>query len=842
MPVSRIKSVPRRAPRTPIAAAILLACPALMAQERTGLEEIIVTAQKKSENLQDVPISIQALGNETLRELNVRNFNDYVQMLPTVATQPNIGAGSGFAAVYMRGIATGGDGQATTSQPSVGMYLDEQPITTVQGNLDIHMYDIERVEALAGPQGTLYGASSQAGTIRIITNKPDASKFSAGYSLEGNYVDGGEAGYVAEGYVNVPITDIAAIRLVGWLRSDGGWIDNQKSTRTFNRATPDDPTDDITINNDKYAKNNYNTLDTVGGRAALKVDLNDNWTVTPAFQIQHQEGKGSWGDDLNNGVILPGGVRVPGDVSPSGKFSVAHFSKEYTQDDWYQIGLTVEGKIGNFDLVYSGNYLDRQVDGSFDYSDYAFAYDSYYTSFGPMFVDNNGDMISPSAYFTNNDGYSKQSHELRISSPQDKRVRGLIGLFWQEQKHDFEQHFSVNGLGNIRLMNQDEPNGRQYPNTVYLNSMDRVDTDQAIFGSLSFDITDTLEMTLGLRYFEPEVTVKGFFGYGLGFNPARPPGSRPSDVNEPGDPANGGSGAYSPDGTGWSRNGEWRCPSQVQYKDAPCLNVDKGISESDHVGRVNLTWKPTDEYMFYATWSEGYRPGGINRNPFSGDFQSDFLTNWELGWKSQWLDNSLQFNGAVFYEQWDKFQVSFQGGNGITQVANGPTADVIGTELQMLWNVTDSFRLSGALAYYDSELKDDYCPGCNSDGSPWAPKGTALPVTPDFKGNLVGRYTFPLGSFEANLQGALAYSGSRAGDLNVADNKITGDIPSSTIVDLSAGLQRDSYSIELFIQNALNEDVPLGITAQCATSFCGYQPYGVRVRPTMVGIKFSQEF
>ena len=220
----------------------MLACPALMAQQ---LEEVIVTAQKRTENLQDVPISIQALGTEQLEELQVNNFRDYVQMLPTVTMAPGAGggygAGAGFAAVYMRGVTTGGDGQATTSVPSVGMYLDEQPITTIQGNLDIHMYDIARVEALAGPQGTLYGASSQAGTIRIITNKPDATKFDAGYGLEANMVDGDDTGYIAEGFVNVPITDNAAIRIVGWYREDAGWIDNVERTRTF-KVDVNDPT------------------------------------------------------------------------------------------------------------------------------------------------------------------------------------------------------------------------------------------------------------------------------------------------------------------------------------------------------------------------------------------------------------------------------------------------------------------------------------------------------------------------------------------------------------------------------------------------------------------------
>ncbi|MFY9309406.1 MAG: TonB-dependent receptor plug domain-containing protein, partial [Bacteroidia bacterium] len=204
-----------------------------MAQETTTLGEVLVTAQKREESLQNVPISIDALGQKKLEELNVQDFKDYVQVLPSVTMQPAAGAGSGYNLVYMRGIATGGDGQATTSQPSVGMYLDEQPITTVQGNLDVHLYDIARVEALAGPQGTLYGASSQAGTIRIITNKPDPSGFAAGYTLEGNLVDNDDTGYVAEGFVNLPIGENAAVRLVGWTLSRAGWIDNKPGTRTY---------------------------------------------------------------------------------------------------------------------------------------------------------------------------------------------------------------------------------------------------------------------------------------------------------------------------------------------------------------------------------------------------------------------------------------------------------------------------------------------------------------------------------------------------------------------------------------------------------------------------------
>jgi outer membrane receptor protein involved in Fe transport len=814
---------------SPIATAVLAAVggQAALAQDSGGLEEVVVTAQKRAENMQDVPISIDAIGTEKLEQLNISNFTDYVRMLPSVAATPSVGAGAGFSAVYMRGIVTGGDGQATTSLPSVGTYLDEQPVTTIQGNLDLHLYDIARVEALAGPQGTLYGASSQAGTIRIITNKPEVGKFASGYALEGNTISDGGNGYTAEGFVNVPLGDRAALRLVGWKTKKAGWIDNLRGTRLY----PGDVStaaDNFTVDNAALAKDDYNTLDTVGARAALRIELNDNWTLTPTAQMQDQESKGSWGDDLSN--FAPG------------TYAVKHYREEYVKDKWYQLGLTVEGQIGSLDLTYSGNYLNRDVDASFDYSDYSYWYDNLYTSgyFAGLFLNNAGGRPNPAHSFINNDAYSKQSHELRLSTDQSKRLRGLIGFFYQKQKHDFEQPFgNIAGLADTMLMNRDEPNGTKYPGVVYLNSLDRVDTDKAVFGQIAYDITDSLELTVGARFFEPEVTVNGFFGFGLGFSPARAPSG-----SEPGAVANGGSGAFSPMGQGWSRNGEYRCKSQAAYKDAPCQNVNKGIAESEHIGRANLSWKASDDAMLYLTWSEGYRPGGINRNPFAGDYVADFLTNYELGWKTTWLDNRLQFNGALFMQSWDDFQISFQGANGITQVANGPSAEVNGLETQLQWLPVDELLISATAAFYDSELKDDYS---NFDAagnvvSVNAPKGTALPITPKFKGNIVARYGFNLGGFDAHVQGSVAHAGKAASRLALDANAIIGDIEANTTADLSAGIAKDNYTIELFVQNVGNEDAALYKTAQCAESVCGVQPYGVRPQPRTFGIKFAQKF
>jgi outer membrane receptor protein involved in Fe transport len=176
-------------------------------QKTTELETLTVTAQKVTENSQDVPISLDVLNTQKLTEMNVSDISDWIKLLPSLSTSSSQGAYQpGFGQVSMRGVESGSNGNHSGPPPSVGIYLDEQPITTIVGSIDPHIYDIARIEALAGPQGTLYGASSESGTVRIITNKPDPTAFSASVSAEVNTIDHGNMGYITEGYVNIPIT------------------------------------------------------------------------------------------------------------------------------------------------------------------------------------------------------------------------------------------------------------------------------------------------------------------------------------------------------------------------------------------------------------------------------------------------------------------------------------------------------------------------------------------------------------------------------------------------------------------------------------------------------------
>ncbi|RYD61416.1 MAG: TonB-dependent receptor, partial [Sphingomonadales bacterium] len=377
---------------------------------------IIVTAQKRAQNLQDVPVAITALGTEKLAELGVNELEDAVKFLPSVTIQTG---GPGFSQVYFRGVASGENANHSTSQPTVGTYLDEMPITTIQGALDIHAYDLARIEALAGPQGTLYGASSMAGTIKLVTNPPDYSASYGAFDSEINAVAHGSIGGQVEGFYNARLSDSAALRVVAWYRHDAGYIDNVAGSRTY-------PTSGITQNNANLVQNDYNDVDTYGARAALGIELDDSWTIRPTVMGQIQESNGNFAQERSTAV--------------SGDLQTVQYNPEHSEDRWIQAALTIEGKIGNWDLVATGGHLWRSDEVSQDYSDYAFFYDSLY-GYGAYFYDNSGALVNPNQYINAADKYRRWFGELRISSPQDNRLRLIAGLFAQRQQHDITQNY-----------------------------------------------------------------------------------------------------------------------------------------------------------------------------------------------------------------------------------------------------------------------------------------------------------------------------------------------------------------------------------------------------------------
>jgi len=781
-------------------------------QDAGVLEQVVVTAQKREENLQNVPLSIQVIGTEKLQELHVNGFDDYVKFLPSVSYQT---LGPGSARVFMRGVTSGDVGNHSGPLPSVGQYLDEQPVTTIQGALDIHMYDISRVEVLAGPQGTLYGASSQSGTIRVITNKPDPAEFKGGFDLNYNTHDPGDTGYTGEGFINVPFGDSAAVRLVGWYEKDGGYISNVAGERTF-------PTSGITVNNAAFVKNDYNDVETYGGRAALKIDLGDSWTITPSVMGQEQKSNGLFAYDPSVGDL-----------------KVSHYFPESAKDRWWQAALTVEGRIGNFNVVYAGAYLKRDFLGESDYSDYSYFYDQL--GYGTYFYNNAGDLIEWGQYIQGKDRFTKQSHELRVSSPQDQRLRFVAGLFYQHQTHDIEQRYKINDMA-------DSTEVTGWPDTFWLTEQVRIDRDYAAFGEVSFDLTEKLTGTAGIRFFKAKNSLEGFFGFGFDNAYGSCTGEH-QGVDFPGDPGSCTDPPLDP------------CDYAVQINGGPCRNLNKEVDESGNTPKLNLTYRFTDSALAYVTYSEGFRPGGVNRRGTFPPYASDYLKNYEIGWKSSWAGNRLRFNGALFWEKWDNFQFSFLGENGLTNITNAGGAEIKGVETEIDWAATPNLLISGGLMYLEPELTEDFCESLGTDGKPlpredclandpteFAASGTTLPVTPKFKGNVIARYSFEVGQWQAHVQGAYVYQGESRSALLPDENAILGDQGAYGIADFTAGIEKNGMSLEFFITNAFDERADLYRYAECETSTCGAGVdtpgivyFGTNV-PRTFGITFGQKF
>ncbi|HEV8017338.1 MAG TPA: TonB-dependent receptor [Steroidobacteraceae bacterium] len=863
----------------PVAATLLAAVPGAYAADEAaaeagGLAEVVVTAQKRVENLQNVPISVQVLSGEQLEQLGIVNLDDYVKFAPSVSYQKSVGSSEGGNAepgsshTFIRGVVSGGDGNHSGSQPTVGTYLDEIPVTTIDGTVDMHLYDMQRIEVLEGPQGTLFGASSESGTIRLITNKPDASKFSAGYDVTGNYiVDHTGGGYELQGFVNIPITSWAAIRLVGWLEQDPGYISNVQGTdangciingvRTFPTwagqpagswslshgtgtqapcPTPA-PIGAGAITNAPWAANDYNTAIYRGGRGAIKFDLGDHWTVTPAGMAQNLTTKGFFGYD-----------------PAVGDLQLVHFGPESTADSWYLTSMTVEGKYNGWDIVDAGGYFKRTSHTVAEYSDYSEFYDRGYGS-GAYWVGNgttkqNTGPIMPQEYVIGDGYFEKWSNEFRVSTPADKPVRATFGFFIQRQLHNIWQNYTMPGYNATTVFGGNgggaspnccgfadflsQPN---FGNTIWLTDEQRVDRDKAGFIQASWDITDQWQALAGYRFYHYDNSLIGFYGFS----------------------------------TNYFGNGCGTPPAPPLTKYAPCTDLNNEQSNSGSVPKFTLTYKPTPDALIYATYSKGFRPGGANRvgaGTSAASYQADYLQNYELGWKTTWLNHHLRWNGAVFWENWDDFQFSFLVPPSITAVGNGGNATIKGLENSLEWAATDHLMMSTNFTFLNPYLTQNYCgtlgvtncptqqtyyafdfPGAvKTPGGeymwigPQAPTGTNLPVVPKFKGNIVMRYTYgPINDWSPFTQAAFVYQTQTSPNLIVPSSLVIGNMPAYGLLDTSAGIDNGKMRVQLSVTNVTDKRAQISRFTETNPQVDN-QVYIAPSQPRTISLNFSQKF
>src|SRR5579872_283439 len=594
-----------------------------------GISEVIVTAQRRSESIQDVPITNQALTSETLIQLNVENFDEFVRYLPNV-TQATNGPGEGV--IFMRGLSGGYGGNegsgTTTAFPNVAIYLDEQSGQLPGRNLDVYAADLERIEVLEGPQGTLFGAGAQAGVIRYITNKPKLNVTEASVSAGYGITAGGDPNADLTAVLNLPvIADTLAVRGVIYDERRGGYINNVPSTFT---RQPSDlgihfanypagcttncqvPPNSPVINNDNLIGNAINPVTYVGMRVSALWHINEDWNalLTQSYQDMDAEGVFYQMPTSSDGVPLP----------PQ---SVTLFNNSYNKDKFENTALTIDGRIGFLKAVYAGSYLVRNVDTVQDYTNYARGlYADYYQCHG---ADHGlpAACFSPSTTWNETERNTHQSHELRLSTPDEWRLRGIAGIFWEDLRIYDQLNWlyktmpactpsapfgCLTDIGPAPGSSVNDPTPIRNDSTGYFNDVKRGYTQRALFTSWDFDIIPkVLTVTAGTRYYHFDNYEKG------------------------------------------SNVGSFFC---YEAGPAPCLNYATNIDlenlRTTYKGfksRANLTWHILPDVLAYYTWSQGFRPGAFNRNaacyipdannipqycsPLS--YASDNLTNNEIG-------------------------------------------------------------------------------------------------------------------------------------------------------------------------------------------------------------------
>ena len=599
-------------------AGISYAAPATEAEANSdAIQEITVTAQRRTENIQDVPISIRAMTGETLSQLNVQTLDDYIKYLPNVTTANN---GPGQNEVFMRGLSAGSQpsqGSASTGLwPNVAIYLDNQSGQLPGRNLDVYAADLNRIVVLEGPQGTLFGAGAEAGVIRYITNKPKLNV------TEGNVT--ASYGVTAHGdpntsdltaVLNLPLIDgTMAARGVIYNDSRGGYIDNVPATFTRKNTDvgiayanypanaagqcPDGqpnngfcvPPGSVAINNNSIAARAINPVTYQGIRAEALYKFNDDWNLLITQTYQDMDSKGVFYQQPN---ASDGAPLHPLEVT---LFNDAAFNK----DKFESTAWTVNGKFGPLKAVYTGGYLVRNVEQVGDYTNYARGvYADYYQCYGPGPGIAESKCYSPSATWHSVERNTHQQHEFRLSTPDDWRVRAIAGVFYEDNTL-FDQSgwnyktvpsCTSNGapgtpgnsgcfanIGTAADATVVNP-GVQSDNTSFYQDTVRETKQTAFFASVDVDlIPHVLTATLGTRHFRFENSSAGsvsgsFYCY------------------EGGAPAGGCLGS--------------------NY-DLNAHNLKD--TESGFKSRGNLTWHVTPDAMVYYTWSQGFRPGGFNQN------------------------------------------------------------------------------------------------------------------------------------------------------------------------------------------------------------------------------------
>ncbi|TGY88174.1 TonB-dependent receptor [Marinicauda algicola] len=847
-------------------------------QQQRPRDVITVTATKTEQSAQDIPVAVSALDNQDLEELRIDTFSDYLVQLPGVTAGGN---GPGQRTIYIRGIASTTPNLTVAGvaglAPNVAFYLDEQPLAQPGRNLDVYAADLERIEVLPGPQGTLFGASSQAGTVRLITNKPVLGAFEAYSNFGFSWTQDGEMSSNVTGVVNLPVGDDFALRAVVYSDHQGGYIDNVRGTRDLSESARFRPEGTVRANgvpvsarragfqagqdlsnvtfleadNADLVEDDFNDATYSGFRLSGRYEFNADWRLTVGYAQQTLD---------KDGVFF---------ADPElDDWEIQRFEEDELEDDFTNVAWTLEGRLGALETVYTGAYTERDADQTVDYTDYMFVgqYFPYYVCDGsvtyPGAAGPAGTCQPPNSLVKSTTETTVESHEFRVLTPQTARLRATTGVFYSDTQLDERNDYTYLGSIAADPFGPFAPNfpfmtgyfsdpGPFPPGVIFRNDVRRTDEQRGAFGEVTYDLTDQLSFTAGARWYDIEVDLQGSANSSFcnSFS-ATDQDAFGTDISD----------LYNGDGQ-YTFRGSCDPTLRQTFTEADSIAdiMAAGLSQAQATQVFNAvrapdvaatdgvilkftgTWTPNDDLLFYATYSEGFRPGLLNRPggaqgpagftvPFALD--TDEVTNYELGWKTFLFDGALRFNGNAFFIDIEDLQTTIFDPS-ITNLffsANAADAEIRGVEGDFSWYVpnVDGLTIAGAFSLLDTEITEVLVPTDD------VRVGSPLAFAPEFQANLRARYEWALeNGYQAHVSGQVTHSGDSQSDV-IRINRITVD--GYTTLELAAGLAGEQWSVELFGENLTNE------AGETSSNFVYDRERATLLRPRTIGLRFGVEY
>lgn len=855
----------------PVSRAVLTACgatvavtsaPDAAAQDELAIEEIVVTARKRTENLQDVPISVQAFGAEAIEKQGIRTLEDYARLVPSLTYSSWL---PGSSMVVFRGVTVTADAFSGTS--SAATFYNEMPITSQGQNPEVATVDLERIEAVSGPQPTTYGASAQSGVLKFVTAKPGLSSFGGFVEVSGAYMPEGDPGYDLQAAVNIPIIeDELALRIAGKQERLGGYVDNiigdSSQTHDYDPAWNSvpapysypggfdgpnfgrPPVDRVTKTNHDVAEDNIGDIETQVLRLTAAWAPNDDWLITGMYNYQdmHVDGISTWHPEL-------------------GDFKQIRFKEETKDDDWYIATLVIEGDLGFADFTSATGYMDREVVYNLDSSTYLHQFQGvggvYYNMFDIAYFGTNyastytysipaynGSITGwtpgpgPYTYYITEltDVTSRMwdrstteriAQEFRLASKNEgQRFQWMIGGFYErvESAYVFRGLLDNFGASISGTIIPRKPGGFfvRSPGQSWYGRGLTIDKELSVFGEVGLNITDNLNVLVGARYFDAETDDSN--------HTLNADGTQSQNCLE--------------DSTGVCITDPANITEDNRIGTAPARNVS---DSSDVLPMARVTLSFNEDVMTYASYAEGFRVGGTNiiravstANP---KYEPDRVVNYELGLKSTLWDGRIVLNMAAYHMVWEDMQLvaadpTIDFGWGQVTVNTGQ-AEIDGFETNFAIAATEGLRFDGAFSYTTSDVTE----GASIGDDVVVAVGEQLPLSPRIKWNLGAEYGWPARNNDAYVR--LDYSftdeqtnATQGSTLLTSSTLLRGTIttmPSYSIANLIAGIGNDTWGVRFALNNIADDRA----VTYVPTRWTDGRQYSVRPREFRVSYRYN---